>query len=77
MAKKATQAKKPAKVKVTIPRIPGVKEQPPYVLGLNGRNYQFQRGVEVEVPRGVAENIAEQAEMRGIADDYMFANEND
>lgn len=77
MAKKVTQAKKPTKVKVTIPRVPGVKEQAPYVFGLNGRNYQFQRGVEVEVPRGVAENIAEQAEMRGIADDYMFANEND
>lgn len=77
MAKKATQAKKPDTVKITIPRVPGVKEQAPYVLGLNGKNYQFQRGVEVEVRRGVAENILEQAEMRGIADDYMYANEND
>ena len=77
MAKKTTQAKKPEKVKITIPRVPGVKEQAPYVLGLNGKNYQFQRGVEVEVPRGVAENILEQAKMRGIADDYMYANEND
>lgn len=24
-------------------------------VGLNGRNYQIQRGVEVEVPEGVAE----------------------
>ncbi len=46
------------RVKIRIPRIPGIKEQDDYVLSVNGERFQIQRGVEVTVPRYVAETIA-------------------
>lgn len=45
------------RVKIRIPRIPGQKEQDDYVLSVNGKRFQIQRGVEVSVPRYVAETI--------------------
>ena len=51
----ASKAKE--RVRIRIPRIPGQKEQDDYVLSVNGKRFQIQRGVEVKVPRYVAEAI--------------------
>jgi hypothetical protein len=52
-----TQAVQSDRVTIRLPRIPGQKVQDDYVLSVNGRRFQIQRGVEVNVPRYVAETI--------------------
>ena len=57
-------AKQPAapggnkKVKVRLPRLPGVpEEQQVYLVGHNFRNYRIRRGEDVLVPQAVADRI--------------------
>lgn len=42
-------------VKVKIPKDRNIKNQPDEIVYVNDRNWQIQRGVEVEVPECVAE----------------------
>ena len=51
--KKTAAAPTEERVKVKIPRAPAGESDTVFV-GLNGKNYLIKRGVEVEVPVGVA-----------------------
>lgn len=59
MAEKKTESvqAKPDKVKIKLPRIQGYNK--PFLCGINGVNYSIPRGVEVEVPVGIAELISD------------------
>lgn len=60
------------KERLFIPR--GRKGEENFVLiTLNGKRYQIMKGVEVNVPRPVAEIYREQLRLTDIADDYMEA----
>lgn len=67
-------AKKPETVRVKVPKIPG---KPPYeIVKDNDKSYRIQRGVWVDVPKGVGE-ILEFSEMaETIADNYIAENAN-
>lgn len=53
--KKTVSAPVSDRVKIKIDRIPGQKEQEDVVIAVNGERFQIQRGVEVEVPKKVAD----------------------
>lgn len=60
------------KERLFIPR--GRKGEENFVLiTLNGKRYQIMKGVEVNVPRPVAEIYREQLRLTDIADDYIEA----
>ena len=64
---KATETEKEKLVKIRIPR--GRDNQDDVFVGVNGRTWLIKRGVEVEVPKCVAEVIrnAEEAEEAAYA----------
>lgn len=69
MAKKETEVNEPKRVKVKIPRLPNVPNNRQVLLvGHNFKNYRIRRGVDVMVPRGVAERIAQAEKAREEAD---------
>ena len=60
------------KERLFIPR--GRKGEENFILiTLNGKRYQIMKGVEVNVPRPVAEIYREQLRLTDIADDYIEA----
>lgn len=60
-------------VKLTVPRIPGVKEQPDWFCSVNGKNYLIQRGHEVTVPRCVKEEYERSVENSEKADEFYYS----
>ncbi len=74
MATKKTEAveetvkKVPEKVKIKLPLSRSESED--VYVALNGKSYLIKRGVEVEVPRGVAEILQHKEEMLSIAMEY-------
>lgn len=69
MAKKETEVVEKKSVKIHIPRLPGVPENRQVLLvGHNFKNYRIRRGVDVMVPRGVAERIEQAEQAREAAD---------
>jgi tripartite-type tricarboxylate transporter receptor subunit TctC len=58
------------KVTVLIPEVPGVKEQLPVYVSVNGRTALIQRGVPVEIHFSLAEAIKEADQMRSAADKF-------
>lgn len=75
--KTETKTTKSERVKVTIPRIPGQKEQPDVIVGVSGKNYQIQRGKEVEVPVAVAEILKFQEKAEKEYEEYLFGYSTD
>lgn len=83
--KKATEEAKEKQVEETKPVNPmdikerlfiprGRKGEENFILiTLNGKRYQIMKGVEVNVPRPVAEIYREQLRLMDIADDYIEA----
>ena len=69
MAKK-TEKVAEEKVKIKLPRLRDGKNQAAFV-GVNGKTFLIQRGVEVEVPKYVAVAIENNRRMRDEADDYL------
>jgi hypothetical protein len=63
--KKADNATKGKRVKVTLHRLPGQNAIQEGFYSVNGKNYRIKRGEEVEIPEAVAEIIRnnEQAEL--------------
>lgn len=61
------------KVPITVPRIPGEKDQPDLVVSVNGKNYVIQRGKTVTVPKNVADVIRTSLKQAQIAEDYYFS----
>jgi hypothetical protein len=61
------------KVKVYFPKIPGVlpQDQEDIIFSVNGKTYQIQRGVEVEVPSYVADAMMRNERFREEADTYL------
>lgn len=66
MATTTTNA--PKKVKIKLPLTREQKEDE--WVALNGKSYQIKRGVEVEVPKGVAEILQHREEMLATAMEY-------
>ena len=66
-----TPAKEPEadKVKIRIPRVKNGPKEDVQVF-LNGRQFLIQRGAEVEVPRGVAEILANREKMLEVIDAF-------
>lgn len=70
--KKATNTVNPMdiKEKLFIPR--GRRSEENFIIiTLNGKHYQIQKGVEVEVPRPVAEVYRESVRLIDQADNYI------
>lgn len=63
--------KKEEKVTIKLPLTRSEKED--VWVGLNGKSYLIKRGVNVEVPAGVAEILQHQEEMLNIAMEYEEA----
>ena len=58
-------------VTVTLPR-PVKKDEPNYVyVGLNGKGYKIMKGMSVDVPPGVAEILANSAQAKDEALDFI------
>lgn len=55
----ANPDEKKVKIKIPLTR----KETEPVFVGMNGRTFLIQRGVEVEVPEGVAEILKNREEV--------------
>ena len=75
MERRMHQAMEEAKkdtVKIKLPYIPGAKDNEVFV-GVNGYRYQIQRGVEVEVPRFVAEALENSEKQKMHADATLQA----
>ena len=70
-------AVKEKRVKVKLPRIIGKKEQPDYVIGLNGKNIEIQRGVEVEIPVAYAKQLERMTKRKEASDEYFFKHAKD
>lgn len=66
MAKSRTEKK----VKIKLPRLRGEKDQSVFI-SVNDRTFQIQRGVEVEVPKCVAEVIRNSEYMADEAMEYI------
>ena len=62
-----------SKVKMTVPRIPGEKDQPDMVVSINGKNYVIQRGKEVSVPKNVADVIRTSLKNEVKAMEYYYS----
>lgn len=60
-------------VKIRLPRIPDKNDDQTVFARLNERTFLIKRGVEVEVPEGVAELFRHQEEMEEQA--YEFEQE--
>lgn len=70
MAEKKTMNPMDIKERIFIPR--GRKGEENFILlTLNGKHYQIQKGVEVEVPRPVAEIYRESIRLTDKADIYI------
>lgn len=65
---KAAKAKTPKKVKIKLPLTRTEKDD--VYVGLNGKGYLIKRGVEVEVPYGVAKILERREKMLSIAMEY-------
>ncbi len=65
---KTTKAIKPKKVKIKLPLTRTEKDD--VYVGLNGKSYLIKRGVEVEVPYGVAKILERKEKMLSIAMEY-------
>lgn len=64
-------AKKPAKPKTVKIKLPLTRtEKDDVYVGLNGKSYLIKRGVEVEVPYGVAKILERKEKMLSIAMEY-------
>ena len=64
-------AKKPAKPKTVKIKLPLTRtEKDDVYVGLNGKSYLIKRGVEVEVPEGVAKILERREKMLSIAMEY-------
>ena len=61
-------------VKVFIPKIAGQREQPDVIIGINGKDIQIKRGVEVEVPEAYAKLLKFKQKMREVADEHKYAS---
>lgn len=61
------------KVQITVPKIPGEKDQPDLIVSVNGKNYVIQRGKTVTVPKNVADVIRTSLKQAQIAEDYYFS----
>lgn len=61
------------KVKITVPKIPNEKDQPDLVVSVNGKNYIIQRGIEVSVPKNVAEIIRCSLKNEAKAEEYYYS----
>lgn len=59
---------KPKKVKIKLPLTRTEKDD--VYVGLNGKGYLIKRGVEVEVPYGVAKILERKEKMLSIAMEY-------
>ena len=64
-------AKKEEKVTIKLPLTRAEKDD--VWVGLNGKSYLIKRGVNVEVPAGVAEILQHQEEMLNLAMEYEEA----
>lgn len=69
MAKVNTEAKN--EEMVTIRLIRDENHRQPLFVGLNGKGYLVQRGVNVQVPKAVAEIINNSLDQQQAALDYM------
>lgn len=61
------------KVKFQIPPIPGEKHQLDVVVGVNGKNYQIQRGKTVNAPKEVVDIYNRSIKSSMDADSFYFA----
>lgn len=61
-----TTTEKKVKIKLPLTRV----ESEDVYVALNGKSYQIKRGVEVEVPKGVAEILQHKEEMLAVAMEY-------
>lgn len=78
MAKADNVASNPFKeemVKIKIPKTPQNRE--PVFVSRNGKNMYIQRGVEVEVPKGIAEIIENSDRQADIVYDLITEAENE
>ena len=62
------KTKAPEKVKIKIPLTRA--ESADVYVALNGKTYLIKRGVEVEVPAGVAEILQHKEDMLAVAMEY-------
>ena len=65
----AKKTVKKCKIKLPLPRT----EKDDVFVGLNGKRYLIKRGVEVEVPVGVAKILERKEKMLSIAMEYEAA----
>ncbi len=70
--KNAQAVKDPFEEKVKI-KLPLIKGQGDVHVGVNGRFWQIQRGVSVDVPKPVYEVLQHQEEMELLAQEYEEA----
>jgi hypothetical protein len=70
--KKVESYKNTDRVTIKLDRIPGQKEQDDVVIAVNGQRFQIQRGVEVSVPRMVADALELWAREKADAETIMF-----
>ena len=66
MATNTTTTEKKVKIKLPLTRT----ESEDVYVALNGKSYQIKRGVEVEVPMGVAEILQHKEEMLAVAMEF-------
>ena len=64
----APKVRKPKKVKIKLPLTRTEKDD--VFVGLNGKTYLIKRGVEVEVPEGVAKILERKEKMLSIAMEF-------
>ena len=71
MAENKTAENKTVKVKKVKIKLPLIRtEKDDVYVGLNGKGYLIKRGVEVEVPFGVAKILERREKMLSIAMEY-------
>lgn len=66
----------PDKVTIRLPIDPAHPNNRELFVALNGATYLIKRGVDVEVPAGVAEIIEHSHAQQAAAFEYMFSNAN-
>ena len=64
------------KVKLTVPRMQGVKHQPDEFISVNGKSYLIQRGKTVKVPRFVADAYYASVKNQAKAEEYELSKAN-
>lgn len=65
------------KVRFMVPVIPGQKHQVDEIVGINGKNYQIQRGKYVTAPKEVVDIYNRSIKNSMTADAYYFAKANE